>query len=129
MELNNQIEGTFEVRLEPVEQEVAGLGQMSIDKVFKGDLEGTSKGQMVSAMGNVKGSAGYVAIEIVDGTIDSLSGTFMLVHKGIMDRGSPSLQIEVIPDSGTGDFEGIAGVMEINIEEGIHYYSFDYRID
>jgi hypothetical protein len=101
---------------------------MSIDKKFSGDLEATSKGEMLTAMTEVKGSAGYVAIERVNGTLHGRSGTFVLQHSGTMTRGAPELSLTVVPDSGTGQLVGLAGKMTIKIEEGKHFYEFDYRL-
>jgi hypothetical protein len=125
--------GTFEVKLVPQkpdnkEAESANLGRMSIDKKFSGDLEATSKGEMLTAMTEVKGSAGYVAIERVNGTLHGRSGTFVLQHSGTMTRGAPELSLTVVPDSGTGQLVGLAGKMTIKIEEGKHFYEFDYRL-
>jgi len=122
--------GTFEVKLTP-EQDVSGdsvVGRMSIDKQFQGDLEGTSKGLMVMAGTAVQGSAGYVALEKVSGSIDGKSGSFYLQHNGIMNRGEGKLNVVVIPDSGTDGLTGLAGSMEIKIEDGKHYYDFEYTI-
>ncbi|PYR90434.1 MAG: DUF3224 domain-containing protein [Acidobacteria bacterium] len=105
-----------------------GLARMSIDKRFHGDLEATSTGEMLSAGTSVKGSAGYVAIERVTGTLAGRSGTFVLQHTGTMNRGTPDLTITVVPDSGTGDLTGLAGRMSINIDEGKHSYGFDYTL-
>lgn len=102
---------------------------MSIDKKFHGDLEGTSKGEMLSAGTAVKGSAGYVAMERVSGTLDGRHGTFTLQHFATMTRGAPHLQIVVVPDSGTGELVGLAGRMTIEIEGGKHSYDFEYTID
>ena len=125
--------GTFEVKLVPQkpdnkEAESANLGRMSIDKKFSGDLEATSKGEMLSAMTDVKGSAGYVALERVSGTLHGRNGTFVLQHTGTMTRGAPELSITVVPDSGTGQLVGLASKMTIKIEEGKHFYEFDYRL-
>ncbi len=123
--------GTFEVRLDPQVdngQEAAAIGRLIIDKQFRGDLEATSKGQMLSAAGNVPESAGYVAIERVTGTLHGKSGSFVLQHNGTMNRGAPQLTISVVPDSGTGELEGLAGNMEILISEGSHVYSFTYTL-
>lgn len=120
--------GTFEVDLKPLPM-AAGLGRMSIDKKFSGDLEGTSQGEMLSAMGEVKGSAGYVAIEKVTGKLGGKSGTFVLQHTGIMDRGAPSLTVTVVPDSGTGELAGLSGQLTIRIAEGKHFYDIEYRLD
>jgi Protein of unknown function (DUF3224) len=104
------------------------VGRMSIDKQFHGDLEGTSKGQMLAAGTDVEGSAGYVALERVTGTLAGRRGTFALQHTGIMDRGAPQLTITVVPDSGTGELAGLAGSMTIKMEEGDHFYEFEYEI-
>lgn len=124
--------GTFTVALapQPLSDVAAGadLGRMSIDKQFSGDLTGTSKGEMLSAMTAVKGSAGYVAIERVSGTLGGRTGTFALQHGGIMNRGAPSLTVTVIPDSGTGGLAGISGSLAIEIKEGKHFYTFDYSL-
>jgi len=106
----------------------SGLGRMSLDKVFRGDLEATSTGEMLSAMGGVQGSAGYVALERVTGTLHGRRGTFALQHSGTMARGARSLTVTVVPDSGTGQLEGLAGTMDIVIEGKAHSYVFDYTL-
>ncbi len=124
--------GEFEVDLSPQPMHDAaadsGLGRMSIDKRFHGDLEATSQGEMLSAQTGVKGSAGYVAIERVSGTLHGRKGTFVLQHTGTMDRGEPSLSVTVVPDSGTGELEGLSGTMTIEIAEGKHLYGFEYTL-
>jgi hypothetical protein len=104
------------------------FGRMSIDKTFHGELEATSKGEMLSAMTAVKGSAGYVAIEHVIGILSGKEGSFVLQHFGIMDKGQGRLMLEVVPDSGAGELSGLLGAMEINIEDGQHFYEFDYEL-
>jgi len=101
---------------------------MSIDKQISGDLEATTKGQMLSAMTAVKGSAGYVAIERVEGMLHGNQGTFVLQHTGTMDRGAPSLSVSVVPDSGTEDLMGLAGDFRIIVAEGKHSYEFVYML-
>jgi hypothetical protein len=119
--------GEFEVKMAPLATD-APVGRMSLDKVFRGDLEATGKGEMLAAMTATEGSAGYVAIERVTGTLAGRTGTFMLQHSGIMNRGAPSLVITVVPDSGTGGLEGLAGTMNIIIAGGKHSYEFDYTL-
>lgn len=122
--------GQFMVSLKPQAlSEVAvatDLGRLSIDKVFSGDLDGSSRGEMLSVMGAVKGSAGYVAMERVTATLQGRSGSFALQHSGTMDRGTPSLSISVVPDSGTDGLTGISGRMQIDITDGQHFYTFEY---
>lgn len=118
--------GTFEVELKPLPEENAVINRMSIDKEFYGDLVGTSVGQMLMVRTSVEGSAGYVAMERVRGTISGRSGSFALQHNGIMDRGNPQLSVIVVPDSGTDELEGLSGEMSINVEEGKHFYEFTY---
>lgn len=123
--------GTFDVKLtpQPVHPEAEGvLGRMSIDKRFHGDLQGTSRGEMMAASTAVPGSAGYVAIERVTAALEGRTGTFVLQHSGIMSRGDRSLSITVVPDSGTGELEGIAGTMDIVIEGGVHSYVLEYSL-
>lgn len=124
--------GTFEVKLNPQADDQVGdptVGRMSIEKQFQGDLEATSKGQMLNAMTDVKGSAGYVAMERVSGTLDGRSGSFALQHSGTMTRGAGQLGITVVPDSGTGQLAGLSGKMMINITDGQHSYEFEYTLD
>lgn len=104
------------------------IGRMSLDKQFAGDLQGTSKGQMLAFVTPVEGSAGYVAMERVTGTLHGRTGTFVLQHGGIMDRNARHLTITVVPDSGTGELEGLSGTMDIIIEGGKHSYVFEYAL-
>jgi Protein of unknown function (DUF3224) len=124
--------GTFVVALQPLSFEdqgpESGLGRMSIDKQIAGDLVATTKGQMLSAMSSVKGSAGYVAIEQVTGVLAGKKGSFVLQHSGSMRRGAPSLSVTVVPDSGTEELAGIEGELKIDIVEGKHFYEFAYRL-
>jgi hypothetical protein len=127
--MTNRATGTFEVKVTPQEAtESPGVGRMLLDKQFHGDLEATSKGQMLAAMTAVQGSAGYVAIEQVSGKLKGRAGTFVLQHHGIMDRGKPNLSVTVVPDSGTGELAGLSGKMDILIEGGKHSYVFEYQI-
>lgn len=124
--------GPFEVTLTPQPPDDyadgASLARLTIDKQFHGDLEATSRGQMLSAMGGVKGSAGYVAIERVTGTLGGRRGTFVLQHDGMMNRGAPTLIVTVVPDSGTDELTGLAGTMTIDITAGKHSYTLEYTL-
>ncbi|GAB2581492.1 DUF3224 domain-containing protein [Dyella jejuensis] len=124
--------GSFEVSLTPQTPtagiEPANLGRMSINKQFHGELEANSLGEMLSAMGEVQGSAGYVAIERVTGTLHGKQGSFVLQHHGVMHRGAPQLSVIVVPDSGTEELAGLNGSMQIAIEQGDHTYVFDYEL-
>jgi len=128
----NRATGTFEVKLNP--QQLADktadatLGRLSIDKQFQGDLEAVSKGEMLSAGTSVKGSAGYVAIERVSGTLHGRQGSFVLLHRGIMTGGGQELSLTVVPDSGFGELVGLAGKMDIKIADGKHFYEFEYTL-
>jgi len=125
--------GTFEVTLnsEPPYEESEGvsLARVFLSKKFQGDLEATSTGQMIGARSAVKGSAGYVAIERVVGSIDGRAGSFVLQHFGVMTRGTGELKVSVVPDTGTGELCGIAGRMNIEIVAGKHCYSFEYSFE
>mgnify|MGYP001599234085 CR=1 FL=1 len=125
--------GTFDVNLAPLAAAHAGddapLARMSIDKTFHGDLQGTSRGEMLSVMTAVKGSAGYVAMEKVTGSLHGRAGTFTFQHSATMNRGVPQLSVTVVPDSGTGALTGITGSLQIVIENKQHSYIFDYALD
>ena len=125
--------GTFDVKITPQASDLApegpNLGRMSLDKQYHGDLKAAAKGEMITAAGlKVKESAAYSAIERVSGTLHGKSGTFALQHTGIMTRGTPSLNVTVVPDSGTGELTGLTGKMDIIIEGKQHSYVFDYEI-
>ena len=124
--------GTFEVKVTPLEpafkSEDNSTGRYSLDKQFHGALEATSKGEMLSGMGTVKGSGGYVAIERVTGTLDGRTGSFILQHNGTMQNGVYNLNVIVVPDSGTAQLTGLQGTMEIIIKDGKHSYDFSYTL-
>jgi hypothetical protein len=130
--MTTRASGPFDVKLMP-QAPVEGVGdptvgRMALDKRFHGELEATSKGEMLATRTEVEGSASYVAMERVTGTLHGRSGTFALQHCGTMDRGVPQLSVTVVPDSGTGALAGLAGRMAINIEGGKHSYDFEYTL-
>jgi len=102
---------------------------MSLDKQYSGDLDATARGEMLSYMSGVKGSAGYVAMERVTGTLAGRSGSFVLQHSATMNRGVPQLSVTVVPDSGADELTGIAGSLTIVIEGGKHSYEFEYTLE
>jgi Protein of unknown function (DUF3224). len=102
---------------------------MSLDKQYSGDLVAHSLGEMLAYRSAVDGSAGYVAMERVTGTLRGHRGTFVLQHSGSMDRGAPTLIVSVVPDSGSGELAGLAGTLAIHIDaQGGHSYMFDYQL-
>lgn len=124
--------GAFEVKVAPITQtEHAGgttLGRFSLAKTFHGDLQGTGAGEMLTAGTSVAGSAGYVAIERVEGSLGGRQGSFVLQHSGSMAHGGQSLTITVVPDSGTGELAGLEGKLTIDIQGKAHFYSFEYAL-
>ncbi len=124
--------GAFTVEVKPQSEpdDIGGVNvaRLSLDKRFEGQLAGTGKGQMLTAVGAVKGSAGYVAIERVSGTLAGRTGSFVFQHVGTMDKGTQHLSINVVPDSGTDGLAGISGTFRINIVEGKHFYEFEYTL-
>ena len=128
--MTTHIHGTFEVKLVPQAHEEnvgdASVGRMSIEKQFFGDLDATSKGQMFAVRTEVSGSAGYVAMERVVGTLQGRKGSFALQHSGTMTRGEKQLSVSVVPDSGTEQLTGLSGTMGIEIAEGKHLYTFEF---
>ena len=121
--------GAFEVKMtSQAAGEEPAIGRFSLDKSYHGALEATGRGQMLSAGAVVKGSAGYVAMEVVRGVLDGRAGSFALQHSGTMTRGSARLTIDVVPDSGTGELEGLTGEMTIHVENGRHTYELEYGL-
>lgn len=133
--MTQQAKGTFDVKMPPQKPDsevaqAANIGRFTIDKVFHGDLEATSKGEMLGAQTDVKGSAGYVAMERVTGTLKGRKGSFVLQHSGTMTRGVPTLSVTVVPDSGTGELKGLSGKMNIIIApDGKHSYEFEFTME
>ncbi|MBB5207192.1 DUF3224 domain-containing protein [Chiayiivirga flava] len=129
--MTQTIRGEFDVKMLPQPADAAlgeAIGRFGLDKRFHGALEATSKGQMLAFRSAVEGSAGYVAMEQVDGALDGRKGTFVLQHSGTMDRGAQHLDLAVVPDSATGELAGLAGRMQIEITGGKHYYVFEYSL-
>lgn len=129
--MTHEAKGEFTVAIRPLELEGAAgskRGRMTIDKQITGDLIATTRGQMLTAMTAVPGSAVYVAIEEVSGTLHGRSGSFVLHHRGVMDGGAQALSVSVVPDSGTGELSGLRGEFQIRIEEGKHFYTFSYSL-
>jgi hypothetical protein len=127
------ISGKFNLVMKPLDTYATGvdgvkLGRMSIDKTFLGGLSAVSKGEMLNALSPVEGSAGYVAVEQVTGELEGKKGSFVLQHYGLMGDGGRVLTLEVVPDSGTGELEGLTGKMDIRIENGQHHYDFEYKL-
>ena len=124
--------GPFEVKIAPLDpafkSDDNSIGRFSLDKQFHGALEATSKGEMLSGMGTVKGSGGYVAIERVTGTLNGRTGSFVLQHSGTLTRGAPMQNITVVPDSGSAQLVGITGKLTVIIEGGKHFYEFEYTL-
>lgn len=124
--------GSFEVTLQPLSNADASshplLGRVLLTKVFSGDLAADARGQMLSAGTSTRGSACYVAIDHVTGTLEGRRGGFLLQHCGTMNRGTPTLNIQVVPDSGTEGLAGISGSLRIHIVDGKHFYELDYEL-
>ncbi len=133
--MTHHASGPFEVKVTPQKPDTqiarsANLGRLTIDKRFHGDLEASAKGEMLATQSEVKGSAGYVALERVTGKLQGRSGSFVLLHSATMKRGAPESTITVVPDSGTGELTGLTGSMRIKVAaDGAHSYEFDFRIE
>jgi hypothetical protein len=130
--MTTQVKGEFDVKRTPEGGVDLGggvaAGHFRFDKVFHGALDATGVVHMLAVATAVDGSAGYVAVERIDGALDGRRGSFLTQHNGILDRGKPSLSVTVVPDSATGELEGLTGRIVIDIVEGKHYYTFDYSL-
>lgn len=133
--MSQRAAGTFDVKVVPQKPDTqiaraANLGRLTIDKRFHGDLEGISKGEMLATQTDTPGSAGYVALERVSGKLSGRTGSFVLQHSATMTRGKATSSISVVPDSGTGELQGLSGRMTITVaSDGGHSYDFDYKIE
>lgn len=133
--MSQHVTGPFDVKITPQKPDTqiaraANLGRLTIDKRYHGDLEAIAKGEMLATQTEVKGSAGYVALERVTGKLKGRSGSFVLQHNGTMNRGTAELAVTVVPDSGAGELRGLSGKMRIIIApDGAHSYEFDFKIE
>ena len=133
--MSQRATGAFQVKVTPQKPDTqiaraANLGRLTIDKRFHGELEAISKGEMLATQTEVKGSAAYVALERVTGTLKGRSGSFVLQHSATMNRGKPASSVTVVPDSGTGELKGLTGKMNILVApDGAHSYEFDFRVE
>lgn len=130
--MQQQVKGEFDVQHTPQAPVEMGDGAVArhsrFDKRFHGDLDAVSVVHMLAVGTEVPGSAAYVAIERLSGSLQGRTGTFYMQHNGIMDRGAPSLSLSVVPDSGTGELTGLSGRIAIDIVDGKHYYTFDFML-
>ena len=130
--MERQAKGNFEVKRTPQDSLDAGdgaqIGHVRFDKRFHGPLDASSVVHMLAVGTDVPGSAAYVAIERIAGTLDGRQGSFLTQHNGTLDRGQPTLSLGVVPDSGTGELAGLRGRMAIDIVDGAHLYTFDYEL-
>ena len=124
----HHVSGSFEVKATRLPVGDSTINRTLLEKTFHGGLEATSKGEMLAELGSEKGSAGYVAMERVTGRLDGKSGTFVLMHSGTLDRGTPTMSVAVVPDSGTGELTTLAGKMTIQVSGADHGYIFDYTL-
>ena len=127
--MTHHAHGTFTVKVQPLSPAPAeGLSRFSLDKEIHGDIEGASKGEMLGGGDYKQGTAGYVAIELITGTLNGKHGSFALQHSSTMDQSGAKMNIIVVPGSGTGELKGIAGTFIIKIEDGQHFYDLDYTL-
>jgi hypothetical protein len=130
--MKQQVKGSFEVsrNMQPACDLGGGVeaAHVRFDKRFHGDLDAASVVHMLAVGTAVEGSAAYVAVERIAGTLRGRAGSFLMQHSGTMDRGAPSLSLTVVPDSGTDALLGLSGSLAIDIVDGQHFYTFDYAL-
>ena len=127
--MSHKAQGAFTVKIQPLTPAPAdGLARFSIDKQIQGDLEATTKGEMFSGGDPKQGAAGYVAIEVVTGTLNGKTGTFALQQMATMDQNGHQISVVVVPGSGTGELKGISGTFTIEKADGNHCYSLEYTL-
>lgn len=119
--------GTFDIKLEPQDDQNAPVGRMTIFKVYTGGMIGTGIGQMISKQTD-GGTAVYAAIEEFKGTVDGKAGSFTLFHNGFMSSSKQTLAVIIVEGSGSGELKGIQGELAIIPENGVHKYVLDYQL-
>ena len=123
-----QASGKFDVNMTPQTSDQIDVGRLTIEKTYRGEMQGSGKGQMLSKRTSVPGSAGYVALEHFSGNVNGVAGGFTLQHFGLMNKGESQLQVTIIPDSGTEGLAGISGALKIDMKDGEHFYVLEYEI-
>jgi hypothetical protein len=122
--------GSFDITTTPAappdHQGRTAIGRMLLDKRYAGELAATGKGEMLTAVTDTHGSAAYVAIERISGTLNGKRGSFVIQHAGTMSAGGKHATINVVPDSGAGDLTGISGTLRLTLVERTHFYELDY---
>lgn len=130
--MTHRAAGSFTVSMTPAAPAAragrTSLGRMLLDKVYRGELAATGKGEMLTAMTDTGGSASYVAIEQIDGVLLGRAGSFVVHHTGTMSGGVDRLAIAIVPDSGTGELTGIAGELRLQKVDGEHRYELLYTL-
>lgn len=126
--------GTFEIESwdeQPYEeQDGTRLTRTRLTKTFSGDVEGESAAELLMAYGSEEGSAAYVGLERVTGSVHGRSGSFVLRHSAVMERGEGSSSLDVVPDSGTGELRGLRGEASISVEPGGgHSFTLEYDFE
>jgi hypothetical protein len=121
--------GTFEVTVTPQSPDDSGIGRFDLAKTWSDDLTGTGHGLMLSAGDPVQGSAGYVALEVVEGSLHGRSGSFAFQQLGVMHAGDQDLHYLVVPGSGAGELTGITGNLDLTVDDRGHSYELTYSLD
>jgi hypothetical protein len=124
---------TFEITAwEPNEYEDRDgvkLSRTRVAKTFQGDLTGKSTAELLMA-GAPSGSAAYVGLERIIGTLQGRAGSFVLIHNASMSSEGQSLTLTILRDSGTDALGGIRGAASITIgSDGSHTLTLDYDLD
>ena len=122
--------GAFDVKMSPASapqhEGRTATGRMLLEKQYSGELQASGKGEMLTAMTDTKGSAAYVAIERITGTLNGKAGSFVVQHAGTMRGGDSQLAVTIVPDSGSGELSGISGRMSLKQVDRKHRYEIDY---
>jgi len=126
--MSEEASGKFDIQLSQESEADAAIAKLGINKRYHGGLEASAVGEMLAARTATEGSAGYVAMERVSGTLDRRAGSFVLQHTGTMNRGGQTISVTIVPDSGSGDLTGISGEMFIEATGGDHRYRLVYKL-
>lgn len=124
----DEVTGSFDVRMQPPPPQAADFVRLTLDKTFKGGLEGTSLVEMLASGDGRDPSGGYVALERFTGRLQGRSGSFIMQHSGTMEPGVMNISVLVTPGSGAGELEGITGSLIIRKEGKQHFYTLRFTL-
>ena len=86
----------------------AKLTRAKVTQAYQGEISGTGEVEFLMSYA-VNGTASFVGVELVKGTIAGKSGSFVIQHVGTYDSGGARSVWSIVPGTGIGGLAGITG--------------------